>query len=158
MGVTELSSDPERIHAVMMTIEGLVLFDALFDGKLTINRGVAPFDSREFAEGLMDDIRLIFFKPAGNAVDAGLTEDGFPGVPLPGFKGWGCGRDGPFKRQNGNSKIRKRSGWFARLRIQSNPCVPPKGSPLPLTEPAGYQLKSATDQCGTHNRLTGHCQ
>ena len=38
IGVTEMSSKPERIHAVMMTIEGLVLFDALEDGKLTINR------------------------------------------------------------------------------------------------------------------------
>jgi len=77
IGVTQLSSEPERIHAVMMTVEGLVLFDAIFDGKLTINRGVAPFDSREFAEGLMNDIRLIFFRPAGKPMDAGLTEAGF---------------------------------------------------------------------------------
>lgn len=77
MGVTEISSNPERIRAVMMTIEGLVLFDGVEDGQLTIKRGVAPFDSPEFAQGLMEDIRLIFFKPAGDPIDLGLTEDGF---------------------------------------------------------------------------------
>ena len=51
MGVTEISSEPERIHAVMMTIEGLVLFDGLEDGRLAIKRGVAPFDSRGIRPG-----------------------------------------------------------------------------------------------------------
>ena len=77
MGVTEVSSNPERIHAVMMTIEGLVLFDGLEDGKLTIRRGVAPFDSRGFAKGLMDDIRLMFLKPGGEPMGAGITDNGF---------------------------------------------------------------------------------
>ena len=77
VGVTELSSNSQKIHAVMMTIEGLVLFDGLFDGRLTINRGIAPFDSKQFAGGLMEDIRLIFFKPTGEPIDGGLTEDGF---------------------------------------------------------------------------------
>ena len=77
IGVTEVSNHPKRIHAVMMTIEGLVLFDALEDGKLTINRSVAPFDSRGFAKGLMEDIRLMFLKPGGESIDAGITENGF---------------------------------------------------------------------------------
>ena len=76
MGVTEISSYPERIHAVMMTIEGFVLFDGVEDGRLTIKRGVAPFDSRDFARGLIEDIRLIFIKPAGKPI-VGLTQDGF---------------------------------------------------------------------------------
>lgn len=77
IGVTEVSSNPERIHAVMMTIEGLVLFDGLEDGKLTIRRGVAPFDSRAFAKGLMEDIRLIFLEPDGEPMGVGITENGF---------------------------------------------------------------------------------
>ena len=77
IGVTEMSSKPERIHAVMMTIEGLVLFDALEDDKLTINRSVAPFDSIGFAKGLMEDIRLMFLKPDGQPMGAGTTENGF---------------------------------------------------------------------------------
>jgi len=77
IGVTEMSSNPKRIHAVMMTIEGLVLFDALEDDKLTINRSVAPFDSIGFAKGLMEDIRLMFLKPDGQPMGAGITENGF---------------------------------------------------------------------------------
>ena len=77
IGVTEVSTRPERIHAVMMTVEGLVLFDGLEDGKLTINRSVAPFDSRGFAKGLMEDIRLMFLKPDGLPMGAGITENGF---------------------------------------------------------------------------------
>lgn len=77
MGVIQVSSNPERIHAVMMTIEGLVLFDGLEDGNLTIRRGVAPFDSRAFAKGLMEDIRLIFLAPDGEPNGVGITENGF---------------------------------------------------------------------------------
>ncbi len=77
IGVTEVSSSPERIHAVMMTIEGLVLFDGMEDGKLTINRGVAPFDSIGFAKGLMEDIRLMFLKPDGEPMGVGITDNGF---------------------------------------------------------------------------------
>jgi hypothetical protein len=77
IGVTEVSSNPERIHAVMMTIEGLVLFDGMEDEKLTINRGVAPFDSIGFAKGLMEDIRLMFLKPDGEPMGAGITDTGF---------------------------------------------------------------------------------
>lgn len=77
MGVIEVSTQPKRIHAVMMTIEGLVLFDGLEDDKLTINRSVAPFDSIGFAKGLMEDIRLMFLKPDGQPMGAGITENGF---------------------------------------------------------------------------------
>jgi len=77
IGVTEVSNRQERIHAVMMTVEGLVLFDGLEDGKLTINRSVAPFDSIGFARGLMEDIRLMFLKPDGESIDAGISDNGF---------------------------------------------------------------------------------
>ena len=77
IGVTQVSSNPKRIHAVMMTIEGLVLFDALEDDTLTINRSVSPFDSMGFARGLMEDIRFIFLKPDGAPMGVGITENGF---------------------------------------------------------------------------------
>jgi len=77
IGVTEISSGTERIHAIMMTIENLVLFDGIMEGgKLTINRGVSPFDADAFAKGLMEDIRLMFIEPDGDPIVAGLTEDG----------------------------------------------------------------------------------
>ncbi len=78
MGVTQIASARKRIHAVMMTIEGLVLFDGVkAGGKLTINRSVAPFDKRTFAHGLMEDIQLMFLKPDGKPENVGISEDGF---------------------------------------------------------------------------------
>ncbi|MDM8554363.1 hypothetical protein QUF75_06495 [Desulfococcaceae bacterium HSG7] len=77
IGVTSISSTDLTIHCVMMTIEGLVLFDGVFDGqKIIINRGVPPFDSPSFAKGMIDDIRLIFFHPQTPAINAGSLEDG----------------------------------------------------------------------------------
>ena len=77
IGVTSISSADLTIHCVMMTIEGLVLFDGVFDGqKVIINRGVPPFDTPSFAKGMIDDIRLIFFHPRTPAINTGSLEDG----------------------------------------------------------------------------------
>jgi hypothetical protein len=77
IGITRISSTDLTIHCVMMTIEGLVLFDGVFDGQeVIINRGVPPFDSSAFAKGMIDDIRLIFFHPQVDDVDIGMSEDG----------------------------------------------------------------------------------
>lgn len=74
MGITRIFPGKRTIHCIMMTIEGLVLFDAVFDKEIKINRGVSPFDSLNFAKGLMDDIRFIFFKPA-MFLKAGVLEN-----------------------------------------------------------------------------------
>ncbi len=76
MGVTHIDSEKNKIHSILMTIEGLVLFDAESDGEIRINRAVAPFDSENFAGGLMGDVRLMFFRPEGDQVESGLTEAG----------------------------------------------------------------------------------
>ena len=78
-GVAVIDSDARSIHSVMMTVEGLVVLDAVYaDGRLTLNRGVPPFDSKSFARGMMADIRLIFFKPEGKPETVGTTEEGKP--------------------------------------------------------------------------------
>ena len=137
IGVTELSSDPERIHAVMMTVEGLVLFDALFDGNLTLNRGVAPFDSREFAEGLMNDIRLMFFKPEGIPVEAGLTEEGFQVCR---YRVSDDGIVDVMVRPDGKMEIRKyhNDRLACMVASESNPI--PEKIAFAAYAPAGYRL------------------
>lgn len=75
MGVTIISSRGETVQSVIMTIEGLVLFDARYDQELVINRAVPPFDSQNFAQGLMQDIRLIFFEPRGPLIDSGILKN-----------------------------------------------------------------------------------
>jgi len=77
-GVTIIDDNPPTIKCVLMTLEGFVLFDGTFDKKLVINRGAPPFDSIGFAHGLIDDIRLIFFKPEGVLAETGLLKEGHP--------------------------------------------------------------------------------
>jgi hypothetical protein len=75
MGVTVISSRDKSARCVLMTIEGLVVFDAQFDQRLVINRAVAPFDNEDFAAGLIRDIKLIFFIPQGSLVETGKDPD-----------------------------------------------------------------------------------
>ena len=76
MGVTVISARDKIAHCVLMTIEGLVVFDARYDQQLVVNRAVAPFDHEGFAAGLICDIQLIFFKPEGPLVEAGNDPNG----------------------------------------------------------------------------------
>ncbi len=65
IGAMVLNTRKRTIECALMTIEGLVLFGARYDGRLTIERAVKPFDRPGFAEGLMDDLRLMFLAPEG---------------------------------------------------------------------------------------------
>jgi len=76
LGITNISSRDKKIRVLMMTIEGLVLFDAICDQELKINKSVPPFDSKEFASGLIEDIKLIFIKPNGEIAQSGYINDG----------------------------------------------------------------------------------
>jgi len=62
-GVSVLSSETHNVEWALMTIEGLVLFSGRYDGTLTVRRALAPFDRPGFAQGLVDDLRLLFFTP-----------------------------------------------------------------------------------------------
>ena len=75
MGLTMISSQLRSVRCVIMTVEGLVVFDGEYDQHLTVHRAFAPFDSMDFAEGLLDDIRLIFFKPEGPLAAFGQSKE-----------------------------------------------------------------------------------
>ncbi|MCJ7772673.1 MAG: hypothetical protein MUP22_06020 [Desulfobacterales bacterium] len=76
MGITNISSSTREIRIVMMTIEGLVLFDAEYKGEIKINKGISPFDSYNFANGIIEDVKLIFLLPEGRIDQAGYLKDG----------------------------------------------------------------------------------
>ena len=76
MGITQIYPEKKKIHCILMTIEGLVVFDALYDGKIIINRAILPFNSDKFAMGMISDLRLIFFQPEGPCVEAGVSDTG----------------------------------------------------------------------------------
>lgn len=76
LGITRISPQNRTIWAVMMTFEGMVLFDAVHNDSMVINRAIPPFDSEFFAQGLMEDIRLIFFEPEGHPIEIGTLVSG----------------------------------------------------------------------------------
>jgi len=75
IGITDISSDLETIHCIIVSIEGLVLFDGVYEREVVINRGIQPFDSKEFAKGLMNDIRMVFFRPVGELTETGVLSN-----------------------------------------------------------------------------------
>lgn len=78
MGVTVISSKSRSVACVIMSLEGFVLFDARQDQDLVIKRAISLFEKKAFAEGLMKDIQLIFFKPNGPLIESGVLENGSP--------------------------------------------------------------------------------
>ena len=78
LGLTVVSSPGRSCRSVLMTLEGFVVFDGEHDGGLTVHRALPPFDSPHFADGLMEDIRLVFFAPEGPVVARGALDGGGP--------------------------------------------------------------------------------
>jgi hypothetical protein len=78
IGVSLIDSAVGAVHAVIVSIEGLTVFDAVDDGQLSVIRALPPFDRPAFARGLMQDVRMIFFEPAGRCTAVGILESGPP--------------------------------------------------------------------------------
>lgn len=76
LGITVFNPESKAIHSAILTLEGFVLFDARYDGKLVVSRALPPFNAERFAEHMMEDIRLIFLPPEGRLLTAGTLEDG----------------------------------------------------------------------------------
>jgi hypothetical protein len=76
IGISAAEPDTGRIRCTLMSIEGLVLLDAEYDAKLIIRRGIGPLASPGLVAGMLRDIRLILFRPAGTVADAGTLGDG----------------------------------------------------------------------------------
>jgi len=71
--------DDLEIKCALMTVEGLTLFEARSadEEDLEILRALPPFANREFAAGLMRDVRTLFRPPPG-AAQSGTLPDGTP--------------------------------------------------------------------------------
>jgi hypothetical protein len=76
LGVTIADPSNRFISCAIMTAEGLVLFEAEANPTLKIVRALPPFDSADFARNMIDDIKLIFFAPAGELQQMGTLPDG----------------------------------------------------------------------------------
>jgi hypothetical protein len=71
VGVTTLTEN--TISSALVTVEGLTLFAADFhqDNSFKVRRAVPPFNTDEFALGMMGDIRAIFQPPPGKSLQQG---------------------------------------------------------------------------------------
>jgi hypothetical protein len=77
LGVTKGEPSERRLHSLLLTPEGFILFDAEFrEGGIVVRKAVAPFDSPAFARGLMEDVTLLFFPPQARAATWGKEADG----------------------------------------------------------------------------------
>jgi hypothetical protein len=74
VGASVISSHDRSVQCALMTIEGFVLFSGRYDGKLIVERAVTPFDRPGFAEGLMNDLILLFLKPAAPLKKTGFVD------------------------------------------------------------------------------------
>jgi hypothetical protein len=75
-----IAAGPEGLHAVLLTPEGITLFDGVQksggSGGLTLQRAVPPFDRSDFAAALMADVGNAFLPPAGEPSDVGRRRTG----------------------------------------------------------------------------------
>jgi hypothetical protein len=79
IGVSLVSPAQRSIQAVLMTVEGVILFDATYAaGAVDVHRALPPFDSEAFASGLMQDVHLLFLAPDTAAFESGRLESEGP--------------------------------------------------------------------------------
>ena len=77
-GVTLLHPEQHRIRAVLMTLEGLVLFDGESADRITVHRAAGPFARPGLAHGLLADTAMVFLPPLAALRHAGTDRDGRP--------------------------------------------------------------------------------
>lgn len=77
IGVTLADPNTRLVSCAIMTVEGMVLFEAESGpSALRVDRALPPFDSMDFAKNMIEDIKLIFFAPEGKIQKKGNLPDG----------------------------------------------------------------------------------
>jgi hypothetical protein len=77
LGLTIGDPAARRLRAVLMTVEGLTLFDAVAGPEgVKIFRALPPFDAAAFSAGLLADVQAVFLPPPGALLEEGCLPDG----------------------------------------------------------------------------------
>ena len=77
MGVTVVDPHTQRIRAVVLSLEGFVLFDASRCGDpVSVLRALPPLDREGFPEGLLRDVSFLFLAPHGPPTHTGRDSAG----------------------------------------------------------------------------------
>ena len=77
IGITLIDPVAHSLSCAVLTAEGMVLFEAeSTPEELKVTRALPPFDSKSFAQNMVEDIRLVFLEPQGKLQDRGLLSSG----------------------------------------------------------------------------------
>ncbi len=77
IGITVINPTERTVRVGIVTIEGLLLFDAsTHNGDITLYRSLSPFDGSEFRNALLDDVQFILLPPAGEIQQFGISTSG----------------------------------------------------------------------------------
>ncbi|MBN1381804.1 MAG: hypothetical protein JXA41_09030 [Deltaproteobacteria bacterium] len=77
IGAVKCEPDKSTLHAVLMSAEGMVIFEAAVKkGAFRIISAFPPLDDSVFARGLMADVSFLLLKPAGMPMETGLDRQG----------------------------------------------------------------------------------
>ena len=76
IGITLVDPSTRFVSCAIMTVEGMVLFEAQAAPVLQVIRALPPFDSGDFARNMIEDIKLIFLAPEGEIQTKGTLSDG----------------------------------------------------------------------------------
>lgn len=78
IGVTVADPYARSVDAVLMTVEGFVLFDVSYkNNSFIINRSVPQFGGNNFAESLINDINIIYFPPDFKMKESGKLKENY---------------------------------------------------------------------------------
>lgn len=137
IGVIQVDTDARTLHCVLMTVEGLVLFEARQNNRLSILRAVPPFDGTAFAAGLMSDVALMLLPPPPDAVITGATPDG---EPLCRWQDGDAGFTDLIRHADGQRTLnRYRKGKLIRT-LTADSATPPTHLTLTARDGGGYSL------------------
>lgn len=77
IGAAKVEPERDALHVVLMSVEGLVLFEAESEGgNLRVISAFPPLNDSAFASGLMADVSFVLLKPVGRPVEMGSDEQG----------------------------------------------------------------------------------
>ena len=77
IGVNRFIPASKRLECVLLSVEGLAVFSgAVEDGLISVTRALPPFDAPGFAQGLLDDVELMFLQPSGPPDETGYNSEG----------------------------------------------------------------------------------
>lgn len=77
IGATLIDPSVESVSCVIMTPEGMVIFEAETRPNLfKVNRALPPFDSTEFSKKIIEDIKMVFLAPAAELQQKGFLTNG----------------------------------------------------------------------------------